>query len=229
MRETVVFDFDGVIHSYTSGWQGVDVIPDPPVPGIKEAISQIRQSYRVVVVSARCSDYEGVKAISEWLEKHGIEVDGIMQQKPPAKCYIDDRAVCFDGNSAGLLAKIENFTPWHKREPKKEDEPNRNAEIIKIAEIMKKGESENSITGGKDHYKKFTQYEIFQYGCGRLNGASMIYDEGYRKQIEGEWKPMMQELDYFDTFECSICGEVIDISQGDYKYCPNCGARMKGE
>ena len=33
--KTVVFDFDGVVHSYTSGWQGEDTIPDPPVPGIK--------------------------------------------------------------------------------------------------------------------------------------------------------------------------------------------------
>lgn len=37
MKQTVVFDFDGVIHSYTSGWKGETIIPDPPVPGIKEA------------------------------------------------------------------------------------------------------------------------------------------------------------------------------------------------
>ncbi len=30
MKQTVVFDFDGVIHSYTSGWKGATVIPDPP-------------------------------------------------------------------------------------------------------------------------------------------------------------------------------------------------------
>lgn len=28
------FDFDGVCHSYTSGWQSADTIPDDPVPGL---------------------------------------------------------------------------------------------------------------------------------------------------------------------------------------------------
>lgn len=37
----VVLDFDGVIHAYTSGWKGLTVIPDPPVPGIREAIRDI--------------------------------------------------------------------------------------------------------------------------------------------------------------------------------------------
>lgn len=27
-------DFDGVCHSYTSGWKGAAVIPDPAVPGL---------------------------------------------------------------------------------------------------------------------------------------------------------------------------------------------------
>ena len=36
-KQTVVFDFDGVIHSYSSGWRGETVIPDEPVTGIKEA------------------------------------------------------------------------------------------------------------------------------------------------------------------------------------------------
>lgn len=40
--KTVIFDFDGVIHSYASGWQGVTEIHDPPVDGIKEAIDELR-------------------------------------------------------------------------------------------------------------------------------------------------------------------------------------------
>ena len=32
-KPTIILDFDGVIHSYTSGWQGADVIGDPPWRG----------------------------------------------------------------------------------------------------------------------------------------------------------------------------------------------------
>ena len=57
--------------------------------------------------------------------------------------------------------------------------------------------------------------------------ANAIYNAGYRKQSVGEWKPQMQELNYFDTCECSICGYAVDISETtDYNFCPNCGARM---
>lgn len=114
MKKTVVFDFDGVIHSYTSGWQGIDVIPDDPVDGISEAIDNIRNAgYEVVVVSTRCKEEKGVEAIKYWLWKWFIEVDGVMAEKPPAIVYIDDRAICFDGDTKSLLDKINNFSPWY--------------------------------------------------------------------------------------------------------------------
>lgn len=115
MKKTVVFDFDGVIHSYTSGWKGENVIPDQPVKGIKEAIDGIRAAgYEVVIVSTRCAYMSGKRAIHEWLEKHGIVVDDVRQEKPPAICYIDDRAICFDGHPETLLEKVQNFKPWNK-------------------------------------------------------------------------------------------------------------------
>ena len=117
MPKTVVFDFDGVIHSYTSGWGGETCTPDLPVPGIMEAISSIRaKGYEVVVVSTRCRTHEGMLAVVRYLSQHGIEVDGISAQKPPALVYIDDRAICFDGNPHTLLSKIEHFVPWNKKE-----------------------------------------------------------------------------------------------------------------
>ena len=85
-RPTVVFDFDGVIHSYTSGWQGSDaLIPDPPVPGIKGAIDHIRAAgYRVVVVSTRCRSVEGQYAIAQWLREN--PVPQTMQNFAPGGC-----------------------------------------------------------------------------------------------------------------------------------------------
>ena len=115
MKQTVVFDFDGVIHSYTSGWQGPTVIPDPPVPGIAEAIQEIRSAgYEVIVVSTRCATTSGHGAVRAWLIDHGIEVDDVKMEKPPAIVYIDDRAICFDGHPESLLAKIQGFKPWNK-------------------------------------------------------------------------------------------------------------------
>lgn len=115
MARTVVLDFDGVIHSYTSGWQGVDVIPDPPVKGIKKAIDEIRKHYKVVVVSTRCFQEGGLEAVRSWLDNHDIVVDEVLAHKPPVIVYIDDRALTFDGDAKDLLNKIRNFKTWQNR------------------------------------------------------------------------------------------------------------------
>ncbi|MCE5285848.1 MAG: hypothetical protein LLG02_08380 [Pelosinus sp.] len=113
-KQTVILDFDGVIHSYSSRWQGTTLIPDPPVPGIKEAIQEIREWYRVVVVSSRCYQEGGIAAIKTWLEKYEIVVDEITDEKPPAVVIVDDRAITFDGHPEKLLKKIKAFKPWNK-------------------------------------------------------------------------------------------------------------------
>ena len=118
MARTVVFDFDGVIHSYTSGWKGETNIPDPPVPGIQEALKEIHDAgYEVVVVSTRCKTVLGRMAIENWLDMYGMtqEVDKVCKEKPPAVAYIDDRAIRFDGHPETLLKKIKNFQPWYKK------------------------------------------------------------------------------------------------------------------
>ena len=117
MAKTVVFDFDGVIHSYTSGWLGETTIPDPPVPGIREALKEIHGAgYEVVVVSTRCATAKGKGAIEAWLYNNGLReyIDKVCKEKPPAIAYIDDRAICFDGHPETLLRKIQNFQPWYK-------------------------------------------------------------------------------------------------------------------
>ena len=113
MKKTVVFDFDGVIHSYTSGWQGITTVSDPPVPGIKEAIDAIRLAgYEVAIVSTRTATPEGAKAVMDWIQTNGIMVDRVCSEKPPAHVYIDDRAICFDGDASSLCRKVCEFKTW---------------------------------------------------------------------------------------------------------------------
>lgn len=51
--------------------------------------------------------------------------------------------------------------------------------------------------------------------------ASKLYDAGYSKQSVGEWK----RDSCGNTKKCSICGETVTFKS---KYCPECGAKMKG-
>ena len=49
---------------------------------------------------------------------------------------------------------------------------------------------------------------------------------GYRKQSEGEWKLGKSGCMYF----CSSCGYAAHSrEEEEWNFCPNCGARMKGE
>lgn len=108
-RRTICLDFDGVVHSYRSGWRGAPVIPDPPIHGTAAAIARLRQQYRVVIYSARCRTIEGRQAIDAWLRKHSIEVDEICEHKPPALVYVDDRAIPFRGDWDQVIADIRQF------------------------------------------------------------------------------------------------------------------------
>ena len=114
MKKTVVFDFDGVIHKYSKGWQDGSIY-DEPTEGIKEALEEISKDYTIAIVSTRCKDSDGIREIQKWLEKHDLAkyITIISAYKPPAIVYIDDRAITFKGNSKDLKAMIDNFKPWN--------------------------------------------------------------------------------------------------------------------
>ena len=54
-------------------------------------------------------------------------------------------------------------------------------------------------------------------------------EAGYSEQSEGEWKRVGGDLGYVEM-ACSICGytDVFDDDNSPHKFCPNCGAKMKG-
>ena len=92
----LVLDFDGVIHSYTSGWKGVDCIPDPPVDGAFEFIASALEHFDVAIYSSRSKSADGRKAMQTWFRRYQLPVDvfNLLQfptTKPPAWITIDDR------------------------------------------------------------------------------------------------------------------------------------------
>lgn len=113
-KKRLLFDFDGVIHSYISGWQGINVANDLPVTGIKDTIDYLRatEEYEIVIYSSRCSSDMGIQCIKDYCEKWNIYYDEISKNKQMAYLTIDDRAICFDGNGHSLLKKIKEFKPW---------------------------------------------------------------------------------------------------------------------
>lgn len=116
-RQTIILDFDGVVHSYSSGWKGAAVIPDPPTPGAKEAIAKLRETYNVVIVSSRCHQEGGVESIADWLNNYNIEVDCVTSNKPPHVVVVDDRALRFNGDWDEVIQKIpEASVPWNKQD-----------------------------------------------------------------------------------------------------------------
>ena len=123
-KPILCLDFDGVCHSYVSGWKGAAVIPDPPVPGMWDFLADATEAgFEVHVFSSRTHQDGGKDAMKRWFLDCCPREDkylGAFQQlifpteKPAALVTLDDRALTFTGfwpDARELL----NFKPWNKQ------------------------------------------------------------------------------------------------------------------
>ena len=120
-KPILCLDFDGVIHSYTSGWKGADVIPDPPVPGAMDFIREAQKHFTVAIFSSRSNQPGGLDAMKDYVALNSEigfrdPIEGIEWplEKPPAMVTIDDRALTFDGTWPEIET-LKAFQPWNKR------------------------------------------------------------------------------------------------------------------
>jgi|SRR5882672_4115130 len=133
-KPILCLDFDGVIHSYDSGWKGAEVISDPVTPGFFEWLETARDVFDVVIYSSRSSDTEGINAMQAWFRKeyharYGTTFNDFADiglrfahKKPAAFLTVDDRALCFSGNWSDYSPEtLLKFKPWNKRA--KSDQP----------------------------------------------------------------------------------------------------------
>lgn len=71
-KHIICVDFDGVIHSYVSGWKGANIIADDPVPGALDWLVRMTddehyEEFEIAIYSSRSKEPGAIKAMQEWL------------------------------------------------------------------------------------------------------------------------------------------------------------------
>lgn len=91
----------------TSRSSPVSVCPVVPLPARWTSSGVLNErGYRVVVFTVRWAPH-----VQAWLAQHGLAdyVAAVTDKKPPAHVYVDDRAICFEGNFSNTLDRIGTF------------------------------------------------------------------------------------------------------------------------
>lgn len=109
MKLNACVDFDGVLNNY-KGWDGDNLYT--PRKGAKEFLEKLNEKYNVYILTSR-----DIKLVKRWLFVYGLEtlVHEVTNIKVPAKIYLDDNGIRFDGDFNKALNDIENLHPhWEE-------------------------------------------------------------------------------------------------------------------
>lgn len=128
-KPILCLDFDGVLHSYISGWQGVGVANDPPTAGAEQFLLSAARHFRLEIYSSRSKSFRGRACMKSYCRKHfdfpltfseDYSCDFLYEElhfpwfKPSAFLTIDDRALTFTGQWPSI-EELQSFRPWMKR------------------------------------------------------------------------------------------------------------------
>jgi len=116
---TFAFDFDGVLSEYDGIFKGDENVGEPRSEVVKAIKILKEQGHKILIYSTRST-----QVLKNYCKKHKIPVDyfNINPEygtgnpgKPVASVYVDDRALCYRGQSADELVKeLVNFKVYYK-------------------------------------------------------------------------------------------------------------------
>ena len=113
-----------------------------------------------------------------------------------------------------------------------DDEVIEPSDLISRAKAIKEIETRFEMVLPREH----DEYDLgYQHGIG-IAIETIEEVPSVSAERVGEWEhwgsPFSDESEVVDTIVCSVCGarfiEPKDEPKGEYNYCPNCGAKMKG-
>ena len=100
-KKVILVDLDGVLNTYNGNYEQ-NYIPQPK-EGAREFLQELNKKYDVFIFTSR-----PLILTEAWLKSNKFEglYKSITNSKLPAYLYIDDRAICHNGNFETTLKNI---------------------------------------------------------------------------------------------------------------------------
>lgn len=109
-KKTILIDLDGVLNDYGNKKFDENFIPTIKA-GAKEFLDKLSQNSELYLFTSR-----NLILATKWLIQNNIDkyFKDVTNTKIPSYLYIDDRAICFNGDYKKALEDIENFKTYWK-------------------------------------------------------------------------------------------------------------------
>lgn len=107
----ILIDLDGVLNEYGNSGYNANYIPKPK-RGVNKFLRNLSNKAELYLFTSRDKSLA-----TKWLHENKLKkyFKAVTNMKIPASMYIDDRAICFEGDFDILLNQIENFQVYWKR------------------------------------------------------------------------------------------------------------------
>jgi len=104
MMKGILIDLDGVLNQYYGNYNA-NYIP-PPAVGVEKFLKKLHENYKITIFTTR-----DIKLTAEWLKTYLLDkyVYDITNEKRPCYIFVDDRAICHNGDFNSTLKMINDF------------------------------------------------------------------------------------------------------------------------